>query len=177
MHPAAKATLRALRAVGRAISRVLKAAAWPAVRAALAAAATALLILLVLGLAITLWGLVELWRDSYRTATFIGMNAPKALAIGAAALILLVAFPLATLDGVASARFRRLERDLRERRPHDAVAPHDGPEGQGLLFDGPTGRVLLLSPPGGFGRPRVVELPPPEPAPEAPSGPAGVPSG
>jgi hypothetical protein len=125
---------------------------------------------LVLALAYLLRTLGDLVADTYRTSTYIGINPPKALAFAALGLILLVALPLAIADGVSSARFRRAERDLRDARPHAAVARYEGPEGRGLLFDAPEGRTLLLRPAGGLGRPRVVPLPADAAPAEAPGG-------
>lgn len=114
------------------------------------------------------WLFRELVLDVYRTATYTEMNAAKVLALVAAGLVLLLALPLAILEGVASRRFRRAERDLRQARPHDAVTPYEGPEGRGLAFEGPEGRALLLRP-AGFGGPLVLVFPPP-PAPDAAEG-------
>lgn len=129
----------------------------------------------VVAVSLLVWGLASLFRttkefydDTYRTATFIGINPPKALALTAVAIVLLVALPLAIADGVSMARFRRAERELREARPLDVVTPYEGPEGDGLLFEGPEGRLLLLRPPG-FGKPRPLALPQAEP-PSAPTG-------
>lgn len=114
---------------------------------------------LVVGLAYLLRLLHDFVADAYRTATYVGVNAPKALALAAVALVLLAAFPLALLEAVSGARFRRAERDLRQTRPLDEVRPYEGPEGRGLLFHGAEGAVLLLRPPGGLGGPRLHPLP------------------
>ena len=151
----------------------------PILRVLLAVLGAAFASLLVVALAYLMRTFVDLAVDNYRSSTYAGINPPKALAFTALGLIVLVAFPLAILDGVSSARFRRAERDLRETRPDATVSPYEGPEGRGLAFDAPSARVLLLRPPGGIGRPRVLALPPvaaeapaPDDAPRGDAGPA-----
>jgi hypothetical protein len=117
----------------------------PALRVLLAAAGAVFASLLVLALAYLLRTSVDLAQDAYRSMLYVGVNAPKTLAVLALALILLVALPLSIVDAVSSARFRRAERDLRDARPHAQVAPYEGPEGHGLAFDAPEGRTLLLA--------------------------------
>jgi hypothetical protein len=94
---------------------------------------------------------------------------------GLAILFVIVAVPLAALDGRSRARFRNEEASLREAHPSATVRDYAGPEGDGLLFEDASGRTLLLRAPGGLGAPRVVALPPPlpvEPAPDAEAAPA-----
>lgn len=122
-----------------------------------------LAIVLVVGIAYFLRTLGDLIADTVRTAGYVGLNWPKGLAFFALGVVFLLAFPLAIVDGVSSARFRRAERELREARPADAVHPYEGPEGRGLIFDGPDGRALLLRAPGGLGAPRLLALPAAEP--------------
>lgn len=119
---------------------------------------------LVAGLAYLMRLTVDLGVDNYRALVAVGVNAPKALAVTALAIVLLLAFPLALSDGYSSARFRRAERELREARPDAAVSPYEGPEGRGLAFDSAEGRTLLLRPVGGLGPPRTLVVPLPDPA-------------
>lgn len=89
-----------------------------------------------------------------------------------AALLILVAVPIAIAEWRSERRYVRMEREMRAARPADAVTRYEGPDGRGFLFDGPDGRTLLLEPQGGLGRPTVVELPPvpvEPPANDAPS--------
>lgn len=76
-----------------------------------------------------------------------------------AALLVFLALPIGIAEWRADARFRREERRLREERPAAEVTPYDASEGKGLLFAEPERRALLLEAAGGFGGPRVVELP------------------
>jgi hypothetical protein len=99
--------------------------------------------------------------DTVNTVTRPPMTATKILFYVAAALIA-ATFPLALGEGVAERRFKRRERELRAARPADTVTPYAGPEGRGVLVEGPGGRTLLLEALGGFGHPRLVELPPAE---------------
>ncbi|GEM_PF-5912176 len=87
---------------------------------------------------------------------------------GLAILFIVLAVPLAVMDGRSRARFRAEERRLRDERPGATVREHAGPEGEGLLFEDAAGRVLLLRGPGGFGAPRVVEIPAEPPPSEEP---------
>lgn len=89
------------------------------------------------------------------------LSATKVFAI-AGILFIAAALALAVLEGLAGRRFKLAERELRAVRPEDAVAPYEGPEGDGLLFEGPDGRLLLLRPRSGLGAPQRVELPPAE---------------
>lgn len=145
----------------------------PALRVLLAALGVAFASLLAVGLAYLLRTSVDFALDTYRAATYIGVNAPKALAVAALAIVVLLALPLAIADAVSSTLFRRAERELRDARPHAQVGPYEGPEGRGLAFDAPEGRTLLLAPPGGLGAPRTRTLPPvAPPAPPAEPAPA-----
>lgn len=89
-----------------------------------------------------------------------------------ATLLALAALPFSILDMLATRRYRRAERRLRDERPADDVRPYEGPEGHGLLFEGAEGSVLLLEPVGGFGHPRLVER---APAPADEEGPPAPP--
>lgn len=82
-----------------------------------------------------------------------------------AMLLPFLALPFGIVEWRAERRYLRQERALRAARPGDAVTAYDGPEGRGVLFDGPSGRTLLLEPAGGWGEPRLVELPPVPPSP------------
>jgi hypothetical protein len=105
-------------------------------------------------------------RDTIDTVTRPPITPTKVL-FYVAALLVLVALPIAIGEWLGERRFLRLEREMRAARPADAVTVHEGPEGRGFLFDGPGGRTLLIEPAGGLGRPRVIEMPPP-PAPPLP---------
>lgn len=94
----------------------------------------------------------------------------KALALAAVALTALAA-PLAFAEATADRRFLKEERRLRAARAWGAVAPYDGPDGSGLVFEAPDARVLLLRPEGGLGLPVVVEAPLPAPQPPEPEAP------
>lgn len=85
---------------------------------------------------------------------------PTKILFYVAAVLILVALPLAIAEGWSERRYLRLEREMRATRPADAVTRYEGPDGRGFLFDGPQGRTLLLEPSGGIGAPTVVELPP-----------------
>lgn len=85
---------------------------------------------------------------------------PTKILFYVAALLILVALPLAIAEWASERRYVRAEREMRAARPAAAVTRYEGPDGRGFLFDGPEGRALLLEPRGGIGAPTVVDLPP-----------------
>jgi|SRR5581483_7882407 len=102
----------------------------------------------------------------YYTIDWIGFRQYPSLSKGlaAAAIVLIAAAMLvAIFDGRSQARYRKELKRLRDERPEAVVSDYAGPEGDGTLLEDAQGRVLLLSPVGGIGEPRVVALPSVEP--------------
>lgn len=124
------------------------------------------------------YGLLRLLRDAggfWAEAWRVLFGVPPSLErwlMGAAVVLAagaLLLAPLSLAERRSRQAFEQRADELRHERPHDAVTPYAGVEGEGLAFDGPQGRVLLLAGDRGVGAPRVVDLGGAPPTAERPS--------